>query len=68
MLTLILTYWRRGHEAIRRGATLVKLKKMKVLQDIVKMKFTIPNEQLDMFDKLQARLERNLDQVESIYA
>jgi V/A-type H+-transporting ATPase subunit A len=68
MLSLILLYWRRGHEAIRRGATLVKLKKMKVLQDIVKMKFTIANENLDQLDKLQARLERNLDQVESIYA
>ncbi len=41
---------------------------MKVLQDIVKMKFTVPNENMDMLDKLQARLERNLDQVESIYA
>jgi V/A-type H+/Na+-transporting ATPase subunit A len=68
MLAIILTYARRGHEAIRRGVTLVKLKKMKVLQDVVKMKFTITNEQLDQFDKLQARLERALDQVESIYA
>jgi V/A-type H+-transporting ATPase subunit A len=68
MLAIILTYWRRGRDAIRRGLTLVKLKRMKVLADVVKMKFTIPNEQLDQFDKLQARLERALDQVESIYA
>jgi V/A-type H+-transporting ATPase subunit A len=68
MLALILTYWRRGQEALRRGVTLVKLRKMKVLQDVIKMKFTIPNEKLDQFDQLLARLERGLDQVESIYA
>jgi V/A-type H+/Na+-transporting ATPase subunit A len=67
MLAIILTYWRRGAEAIRRGMTLVRLRRMKVLQDIVKMKFTIPNEDLRSFDKLAARLERSLDQLEEIY-
>jgi V/A-type H+-transporting ATPase subunit A len=68
MLQLILIYSRRGADAIRRGVTLVKLKRMKVLQDIIKMKLTIPNEKLSLFDKLAARLERSLDQLESIYA
>ncbi len=68
MLSLILTYWRRGQEAIRRGTTLVKLKRMKVLQDVVKMKFEIANENPELFDKLQAKLERALDQLEAIYA
>jgi V/A-type H+-transporting ATPase subunit A len=67
MLAIILTYWRRGAEAIRRGVTLVRLRRMKVLQDVVKMKFTIDNEDLRGFDKLAARLERSLDQLESIY-
>ena len=67
MLEIILTYWRRGAEAIRRGMTLVRLRRMKVLQDVVKMKFTIPNEDLRGFDKLAARLERSLDRLEEIY-
>ncbi|MEE8591536.1 MAG: V-type ATP synthase subunit A [Spirochaetia bacterium] len=67
MLQIILTYWRRGAEAIRRGMTLVRLRRMKVLQDIVKMKFTIDNEDLRALDKLAARLERSLDQLEAIY-
>ena len=67
MLSLILTYLRRGSEAIKRGVTLVKLKRMKVLQDIVKMKFTIGNDDIDQFDRLEARLERSLDKLESIY-
>jgi V/A-type H+-transporting ATPase subunit A len=67
MLAIILTYWRRGAEAIRRGMTLVRLRRMKVLQDVVKMKFTIANDDLRGFDKLAARLERSLDQLEEIY-
>lgn len=67
MLHVILTYWRRGSEAIKHGATLIKLKKMKVYQDIVKMKFSIPNDDIEAFNKLEARLERSFDQLESIY-
>jgi V/A-type H+/Na+-transporting ATPase subunit A len=68
MLHIIVTYWRRGGEAIKRGTTLVKLHKMKVHQEIVKMKFTVPNEDLSELDKIQGRLERSFEQLESIYA
>jgi len=68
MLHIILTYWRRGNEAIKRGMTLVKLRKMKVYQDILKMKFIVPNDDLSQLDKIEARLERSMDQLESIYA
>ena len=68
MLQVILAFWRRGAEAIKRGVTLLKIRRMKVFQDIIKMKFNIANEDLDSFDKLVARLERSFDQLESIYA
>jgi V/A-type H+-transporting ATPase subunit A len=68
MLHIIVNYWRRGYEAIKNGATLVKLKKMKVYQDIVKMKFSIPNEDLSGLDKIEARLERSMDQMEALHA
>jgi V/A-type H+-transporting ATPase subunit A len=68
MLHIILTYWRRGSEAIKRGATLVRLRKIKVYGDIVKMKFTVPNEDLGELDRIQARLERSFEQLDTIYA
>ncbi len=67
MLELILTYWRKGREAIKQGATIVRLRKMKVVQDLVKMKFNIENDDEASFDKLQARLERSFDRLESLY-
>ncbi len=68
MMHIIALYWQRGSEAIKSGATLMKLKKMKVYQDIVKMKFSIPNDNLSGLDKIEARLERAMDQVEALHA
>jgi len=68
MLHIIVTYWRRGSQAIKNGATLVKLRKMKAYQDIIKMKFTVPNEDLSGLDKIEARLERAMDQLEALHA
>lgn len=67
MLQVILTYWRRGSEAIKRGVTLIKLRRIKVLQDIARMKYTVKNEDVGKIDRLAARLERSIDQLESIY-
>jgi V/A-type H+/Na+-transporting ATPase subunit A len=68
MLRIITTFWRRGSRAIKKGVTLVKLRKMKVYQDIVKMKYSIPNEDLAGIDKIEARLERSMDQMEALHA
>ena len=68
MLRIIMTFWRRGSEAIRKGATLLKLRKMKVYQDIVKMKYSMANEDLAGLDKIEARLERSMDQMEALHA
>jgi V/A-type H+-transporting ATPase subunit A len=67
MLEIILTYNRRGIDAIRKGVTLVKLRHMKIVQDIARMKLSIANEDIQGMDKLEARLERAMDQLESIY-
>ncbi|MFW5747751.1 MAG: V-type ATP synthase subunit A, partial [bacterium] len=67
MLHIILVYWRRGSQAIKRGVTLVKLRRMKVYQDIVKMKFTVPNDEVGKLDAVSARLERSIGQLEAIF-
>jgi len=67
MLELILTYYYRGQRAIKNGITLVKLRQMKVYQDIVKMKFSVSNEDVSEFDKMMTRLARSFDQLEAIF-
>ena len=39
---------------------------MKVLQEIIRAKSTIDNEIPEKFERLAARLERSIDQLESI--
>jgi V/A-type H+-transporting ATPase subunit A len=68
MLELILSYWHRGRDAIKRGATISKVRRLKAVQELIKMKFTIPNDEPRQFDKLGARLDRAFDQMESMYA
>ncbi len=68
MLDLILAYWRRGSEAIRKGVTLVKLRRMRINKDMLRMKLDIPNSELVTIDKLMVRLERSFDNLGSIYA
>lgn len=68
MLGLILTYWRRGAALLKRGVTLVELRRARVLQDIIKMKFTVPNEQPEKFDRLSKSLDEALKRMESLHA
>jgi V/A-type H+-transporting ATPase subunit A len=68
MLHIIVDYWKRGSEALKKGAVLSKLRKMKAYQDIIKMKFSIPNDDLSGLDKIEASLERSMNQMEALYA
>jgi V/A-type H+-transporting ATPase subunit A len=67
MMEIILLYANRGSEAIRRGVTLLNLRRMKVLSEITKMKFTIENGDQKSFDRLTHKLERAIDKLEAIY-
>jgi V/A-type H+-transporting ATPase subunit A len=67
MLQIILAFSRRGSQAIKQGVTLLKIRRMQVYQELVKMKFTLPNGDLEGFERLTARLERSFDQLETIY-
>lgn len=67
MLELIVTYWNLGSQAIQKGTTLVKIRRMRVLQEIGKMKFNVSNDDLSKIDRLQVKLERSFDKLEAMY-
>jgi V/A-type H+-transporting ATPase subunit A len=67
MLRIILTFHERGDALIRKGATLVKIKRIKLYPEIIRMKFTVPNDEVERLDDLQRRLERAFDNLEAIY-
>ncbi len=67
MLQLILSYWHLGSEAIAKGVTMVKLRRMKVVQEIVRMRFTVENDSAGDLDRIAVRLERSMSQLGGIY-
>ncbi|MGD1822728.1 MAG: V-type ATP synthase subunit A [Pleomorphochaeta sp.] len=67
MLSCILRYWNVGLEAINKGVPLVKLRRLKTVQEISKIKFSISNDEVNEIDKLELRLERSIEKLGGIY-
>ena len=67
MLKIIVTYYRMGRDAIKKGATLIKLKRMKVVTEIARMKLSVANDEVEKLDALQERLEREMRRLGEIY-
>ncbi len=67
MLRIILTFYRKGLENIRSGATLVRLRRMKVYPEILRMKSLVANNRIEELDGIQKRLDRALNQMRSVY-
>lgn len=67
MLEIILHYYDLGLEAINKGIPMVKIKRLSVVQEIAKMRFTVENEKADEIDKLSLKLDRAMLQLGKIY-
>ncbi len=68
MLKIILTYYRLSADAIKAGATLGSLKKMKVMRDVMQMKYECSNEDTAKLEDILRRLERSVHELSSIYS
>jgi V/A-type H+-transporting ATPase subunit A len=67
MLAIILTFYRKGAANIKKGATMVRLKRLKVLPEIIRMKSAAPNDRPAILDEIQRKLDRALDQMGAVY-
>jgi V/A-type H+-transporting ATPase subunit A len=67
MLKIIVDFYRLGSEAIKKGGTLVGLRKLKVMRDIMQMKHEYPNEEAEKLEELHKKLERSINEFGSIF-
>jgi V/A-type H+-transporting ATPase subunit A len=67
MLSLILEYYTKGSEAIVKGVPMVKLRRLRVVQEMARMRFSVRNDDLLTLDKLQLTLDRSIDQLGGVY-
>jgi len=68
MLKIIVLFYRLGSHAIQRGATLVAVRGLKIYRDIMRMRFTVKNDELSKLDRMTAELERAMGELESHHA
>ncbi len=67
MLQLILDYYELGLENIKRGANIHQLKKLKVVSQINRIKFTVSNDEIDKIDEIWDDLRHSMKQIEDMF-
>ncbi len=67
MLKIIVTFHRLAGDAIKKGGTLVGLKKLEVMRDIMQMKYEYTNEEASKLADLQKKLEEAISDYASTF-
>ncbi|MDP8217391.1 MAG: V-type ATP synthase subunit A [Candidatus Theseobacter exili] len=67
MLRVILSFYDLGLEAIKQGATIVRIRTMKIFTEIIRMKYAVSNDELDKIDAIQRRMERSFKELALIF-
>ncbi|MFA5698551.1 MAG: V-type ATP synthase subunit A [Sphaerochaeta sp.] len=67
MLGVIIAYYEKGSEAIGLGVPMVKLRRLRAVQDMARMRLTVKPDELHVIDRIQLRLERAIDELGGIY-
>jgi V/A-type H+-transporting ATPase subunit A len=67
MLRVILDFYELGLENIRKGANIHQLKKMEVSSDIMRMKFSVTNEEIEKIDEIRDKLHRSMQRIGDMF-
>jgi V/A-type H+-transporting ATPase subunit A len=67
MLRVILDFYKLGLENIRRGANIHQLKTLEVHSEILRMKFSVSNDEIDKIDAIREKLQKSMQQVAEMY-
>lgn len=68
MIDLILHFHSRALAIVKRGAVIKSIQELPVMNSLLRMKNTIPNEELSKLDDLRTQLDQQMDQMESLYS
>ena len=67
MLDLILYFHQRAQRIIKRGALIVMIHDLPVVNKLMRMKVLVANDQLDQLDDIRRELDEQMDQLETEY-
>ena len=67
MMDIILQYYDEGSDAISKGVPMVKIRRLSVVQEIARMRFSVSNDNVSEIDRLSLRLQRSIMQLGGLY-
>ncbi len=67
MLQVILEFYDRGVEVIRKGANIHQIKKLEVYSDILRIKFAVRNDEIEKIDKIRDKLGRSMERIADMF-
>ncbi len=67
MLHVILDFYDLGLENIKKGANIHQLKRLEVTSDIMRMKFSVRNEEIEKIDDIRDKLDRSMQRVGDMF-
>ncbi|MBN2071010.1 MAG: V-type ATP synthase subunit A [Candidatus Krumholzibacteriota bacterium] len=67
MLQVILEFYDLGVDNIKKGATIHQLKKMEVTSDIMRMKFSVSNDEIEKIDRIRDKLNRSMQRIGEMF-
>jgi V/A-type H+-transporting ATPase subunit A len=67
MLRVILDFYKLGLENIKKGANIHQIKKLEVHSEIMRMKFSVSNDEIEKIDEIRDTLHKSMQQVAEMY-
>jgi len=67
MLRLILDFYKLGLENIKKGANIHQIKGLEVHSDIMRMKFSVSNDEIEKLDEIRDKLQKSMKQVAEMF-
>jgi len=65
MLKIIVDFHRQADRVVGKGAPLFKVTQLPVMNEIMRMKMTVANDQVSALDELEKKMQKNLEELEA---
>ena len=67
ILSLIMEFYKKAQTLIKKGTPLVKINSLSVREEIIRIKTSIPNNELDKVNQIKSHLEEQFSSLEKLY-
>ena len=67
MLRVIIDFYDLGLANIKKGANIHQIKKMEVTSDIMRMKFSVKNDEIEKIDEIRDKLSRSMERIGDMF-